>query len=243
MIVTSKPNSPFYHTDALEALARALFNGAMPKLSGDNWKRRRQIAKELCAAHLAIPGVCKPDPAALEQLAPAYRAIAASRQARVDVFLAGLVPKPTASSVRQQLVSVLGEQALQLRLFNARHSIAAALALLGRLEGRATPLDLGKCDAQQFAAKLDDALPGARQHFYPDGNVMHSLRGLDLLSELADAVAESKAGTTTAAPPARTAPAPTRVTRESLAAAIRSEPDAHIRAALYQHFVTLADQP
>ena len=96
---------------------------------------------------------------------------------------------------------------------------------------------------ESLAARLDAALPGARQHFYPGGNVSHPLRGLALLSELADALIESKAGTPTTATPARPAPAPTRVTRESLAAAIRSEPDAHIRAALYQHFKTISENP
>ena len=244
MIAKTKPAARFYSTDALEILARELFNGALPQLPGDGVKRRLALAREFAAAHLTVPGVCKPDPAKAAALAPAIKAIASSRQARVDAFLAGLTPKPTANSVRRQLVTALGEQALQIKVFNFRHSIAAAMILLDRLDGKAdTQLDLRHADAVKFAAKLDAALPGARQKFYPGGNVSHPLRGLALLAELAEAVAESKAGTPTAATPARTGPAPTRVTRESLAAAIRSEPDAHIRAALYQHFVTIAEKP
>ena len=251
MIANSKTSAArSYSTDDLEKLARELFNGSLPKLSGDNWKRRSQLAREFAAAHLTIPGISKPEAAKLAKLAPPFKAIAASRQGRVDSFLAGIAPQPTVGSVRQQLVSVLGEQALQLRLFNFRHSIAAAMILLDRLDGKAdTQLDLRHADAVKFAARLDAAIPGARQKFYPGGNAMHSLAGLALLADLAAALADSQAGATAAATPARTAPAPaaaepkpTRATRESLAAAIRSEPDAHIRAALYQHFTSIAEK-
>lgn len=239
---TSVPSAPTIRTDDLVTLARSLFAAALPPLPRDPMKLRAALAKEFKGAHLSVPGVAKPDAAALAALAPVFRTVAASRQGRVDAFLASLTPKPSANSVRQQLVSVLGEQALQLRLFNFRHSIAAAMILLDRLDGKAgTQLDLRHADAAKFAAKLDAAIPGARHKFYPGGNAMHSLAGLALLSELAEALAESQARPGPA--PAAAVPKPARVTRESLAAAIRSEPDAHIRAALYQHFTSIAEKP
>ena len=247
MIANSKTSAPFYQTDALEALARELFAGALPQLPGDGVKRRLALAREFAGAHLSVPGVAKPDAAALAALAPAFRAIAASRQGRVDAWLAGLVPKPSANSVRQKMVAVLGEQALQLRLLNFRHSIAAAMILLDRLDGKAaTQLDLRHADAAKFAARLDAAIPGARQHFYPGGNAMHSIAGLALLSDLASALAESQGGTLTAATPARptaaTKPAgkpAVRPTAETIAAAVRAEADPAKRAALFAQLQTV----
>lgn len=252
MIANSKTSAArSYSTDDLETLARAIFNGALPKLSGDNWKRRSQLAKEFVGAHLNVPGLCKADPAKAAALAPAFRAIAASRQGRVDAWLAGLVPKPSANSVRQKLVAVLGERALKANVLRAQHQVACALVLLDALEGRDTALDLHLADSgQRLVTRLDAAFgKAARESLLPRGPA-YLTEGLALLTNLADAVADQQAGTTTAAHPARTAPAPaaavpkpTRATRESLAAAIRAEPDAHIRAALYQHFTTISEKP
>lgn len=245
-ICESKPvTTPYIPTADLEKLARELFDGALPALPRDGVKRRSVLAREFAAAHLLVPGVVMPDAKKRAALAPAFRAIADSRQARVDAFLKTITPKPTVGSVRDLLVRELGEQALQVRVLNARHSIAAALVLLDRLEGKTdSRLDLCHADPQKFVARLDAAMPGARQHFYPGGDVNHSLRGLYLLAELADAVAESKAvvGIVASAglhsPKAKPAP----ISAESLAAAIRAERDAGTRARLYQQFTALSDK-
>jgi hypothetical protein len=235
-------NQRYIATSDLETLAGALFNGGMAPLPLDPNKRRVALAREFARAHVEIPGVTRRDVVKFAALGTPYKAIAAARQVRVDEFLAALVPKPSVENVRQKLVAALGEQALQIKVFNWRHSIAAAMILLDRLDGKAgTQLDLRHADAAKFAAKLDAAIPGARQKFYPSGNVSHPLRGLSLLSELAEALAATPARPAAAPKPA--APKPTRVTRESLAAAIRAEPDAHIRAALYQHFTSIAEKP
>lgn len=244
-------NQRYIATSDLETLAGALFNGGMARLPLDPMKRRVALAREFARAHVEIPGVTRRDAVKFAALGTPFKAIAAARQVRVDEFLAGIVPKPCAKRVRQQLVQLLGEQALQLRLFNFRHSIAAAMILLDRLDGKAgTQLDLRHADAAKFAAKLDAAIPGARHKFYPGGNSMHSIAGLALLSELAEALAESKAGTTAAATPARPAAAPSVPTRptvatkpagkpaappsaETLAAAVRAEADPAKRAALF----------
>lgn len=231
----SKPSAPFIPTDKLELLARELFNGALPKLPADGMKRRNVLAKEFAAAHLLIPGVAKPDAAKLAALAPAFRVIAASRQAHVDAFLKTIAPKATVGSVRQQLVAVLGEQAVQLRLLNARHSIAAALVLLDRLDGNAdAQLDLSHADANRFEARLDAAIPGARAHFYPGGKVGYVLSGLDLLAQLADALADGSGK-----PSAAQANQPARDTADDLAKQIRAESDPAKRAAIFAQLQTV----
>lgn len=213
MIANSKPSAPFIPTDKLEALARELFNGAMPPLSGDGWRRRCQIAKEFAAAHLTVPGVATPDAKKLAALAPAFRAIAASRQARVDSFLAALPQPITHKALRDKLVIALGEQALQANLFNCRHTVACALVLLDQLEGRSAKLDLltnpiadgGK----QFLARLDAAFGvGVSAKLLPRGPLQIGALNT-LLDGLSDALAESKAGVGFAAKPATTpVPAP-----------------------------------
>ena len=237
-------NQRYIATSDLETLAGALFNGGMAPLPLDPMKRRGALAKEFARAHVEIPGVTRRDAEKFAALGTPFKAIAAARQARADTYLAGLAPKPTANSVRQQLVTALGEQALQIKVFNWRHSIAAALVLMDRLEGKAeSNLDLRHADAVKFAARLDATIPGARQKFYPGGNVSHPIAGLSLLAELAEALDESQAGTTAAATPKRPGPAttakPARVTRESLAAAIRAEADPAKRAALFAQLQTV----
>ena len=199
MTELSKPSAPFVPTDKLETLARELFNGALPRLSGDGWKRRCQLAKEFAAAHLSIPVLPKPDAKEHAALAPAFKAIAASRQARVDAFLGTLAQPLTAKVLRDKLVTALGEKALALRLFNARHSVAAAMGLLDALEGRDTKLDLVTNHiadgGKQFLARLDAALgAGVSAKLLPQGPLRIGALNT-LLDGLSDALAESKSGT------------------------------------------------
>ena len=232
-----------YSTDDLTDLARELFNGALPKLSGEGFKRRSQLAREFAAAHLSVPGVSKPDPAKLAALAPAFRAIAASRQARVDAYLAGLVPQPTVGSVRQKLVAVLGERALKANVLRAHHQVALVLTLLDSLDGRDTALDLNLSDSgQKLVTRLDVTFgKAARENLLPRGPG-YLTEGLALLTNLAEALADHQAGVVVAAPSAPTRPtaAPKPAGKpaappsaETLAAAVRAEADPAKRAALF----------
>ena len=216
VIANSKPSAPFIPTNKLEALARELFNGALPRLSGDGWKRRCQLAKEFADAHLAVPGVAKPDAAKLAALAPAFRAIAASRQARVDSFIAAQPQPITHQALRDKLVIALGEQALHAKLFNCRHTIACALVMIDQLEGRSAKLDLltnpiadgGK----QFLARLDAAFGvGASAKLLPRGPMQIGALNI-LLDGLSDAIAESKAVAGFAAPATTATPKPSVTT-------------------------------
>ena len=240
MIANSKTSAArSYSTDDLETLARAIFNGALPKLSGDGFKRRRQIAKEFAGAHLTVPGVCKADPAKVAALAPAFRAIAAARQVRVDAFLAKLVPQPTVGSVRQKLVAVLGERALKANVLRAHHQVACALVLLDALEGRDTAMDLNLTNSgQRLVTRLDATFgKAARATLLPRGPG-YLTEGLALLSNLAEALADHQAGVVVAAPKPAGKPA-VRPAAETLAAAVRAEADPAKRAALFAQLQTV----
>lgn|GEM_PF-2179882 len=178
-------------TEALETLARELFNGALPKLPADALKRRAVLAKEFADAHLTIPGVCKPDAQKLAGLAPAFLAIADSRQRRVDAFIAALPPVVTHADIRARLVQVMGERALAVNLLHARHAVAACLVLLEKLEGRDVPLDLKGNAADKLVARLDAALGRpARESLLPRGP-LHIGEAAKLAFELSAAVLES----------------------------------------------------
>lgn len=209
MTTISKPaRAPFVRTSDLEALARSMFNGALPKLPADPLKRRAVLAKEFADAHLSIPGFCKPVAAKLAGLAPAFRAIASSRQVRVDEWLSALPQPLTHAAIREKLVRVMGERALGVRLLNARHAVAACLVLLDALEGRNTPLDLNASDANKLVARLDTTLgKEARQHFLPRGP--HYIGdAAKLCAELADALLALEAPS---APPTRASNSPAPV--------------------------------
>ena len=240
MIANSKTSAArSYSTDDLETLAREIFNGALPQLPGDGTKRRAALAKEFVGAHLNVPGVAKPDAAKLAVLAPTFKAIAASRQVRVDAFLAKLVPQPTVGSVRQKLVAVLGERALKANVLRAHHQVACVLVLLDALEGRDTAIDLHLADSgQKLVARLDATFgKAARESLLPRGPG-YLTEGLALLTNLADAVADHQAVVVVAAPKPAGKPA-VRPTAETIAAAVRAEADPAKRAALFAQLQTV----
>lgn len=239
MIATPKASAPFIKTDDIETLARELFNGALPKLPGDSVKRRNVLAREFAAAHLTIPGVCKADAGKFAALGPAFKAIAASRQARVDAFLTGIVPQPTVGSVRQKLVAVLGERALKANVLRAQHQVACVLVLLDVLEGRDTAMDLNLADSgQKLVARLDATFgKAARETMIPRGPGYFT-EGLALLANLADAVADSKPVATVPKPaPAATPATPT--TADTLCQQIRAEGNPQRRADLFAQLQTV----
>ena len=248
MTAKSKPTEPFIRTDDLETLARELFNGALPALPSDGMKRRAALAKEFTAAHLAIPGVSLPT-AAAAKLAPAFDAIRKTRQARADTFLASLQSPPTVAGVRAQLVAVLGERALQANLLHARHRVACALVLLDTLEGHAgSVLDLNAADGGKLLVdRLDDAFgKDARQSLLPRG-VNYFGESLCLLNDLAEAVADARAGNhPTANPPTKrpasapaTKPAGPALSADDLGKQVRAENDPQKRAALFAQLQSL----
>ncbi len=198
MITNSKPSASFIQTDKLEVLARQLFNGALPKLSGDGFKRRHQLAKEFTDAHLTVPGVAKPDAAKVAALTPAFKAIAASRQARVDAYIAALPQPISHKTLRDKLVLAMGEQALQVKLLNCRHTVACALVMIDALEGRDTKLDLLANHCADGGKRLLDRLDGtlgrpARESLLPLGPLQVGAM-IALLDGLGDAVNDNKAG-------------------------------------------------
>lgn len=207
MIPNSKTSAPFIQTNDLETLARELFGGALPKLPLDGVKRRAALAREFAAAHLTVPGVAKPDGAKFAALGTPFKAIAASRQARVDAFIAALPQPVSRNALRDKLVIALGEQALQVKLLSAHNAVACALTLLDALERKDAKLDLltnhiadgGKA----FLAKLDAAFgAGASARILPSGPLRIASM-FELLDGLADALAESKAGVGFATTPPR----------------------------------------
>lgn len=207
MITNSKASAPFVPTDKLEILARELFNGALPKLPADGMKRRSALAKEFADAHLNVPGVAKRDAQKFAAIGTPLQAIAASRQARVDAFLAALPQPITERALRDKLVIALGEQALQVKLMSAHNAVACALTLLDALERKDAKLDLltnhiadgGKA----FLAKLDAAFgAGASAKILPQGPLRLGAMS-ELLDGLADALADSRAGMTFAATPSK----------------------------------------
>jgi len=204
----AKPSGPVFQTDKLEVLAHQIFNGALPRLSGNCQKRRAQLAKEFTAAHLKIPGFSQPDPAKLAALDPTVRAIADSRQARVDAYLASLPEPVSLASVRQRLVASLGERAIVFNLMHAKQQIAAALVLVSALEGEAPGASLGTSGAS-LVSKLDKLLGAdARQQCLPRGT-SYPLDNLRLLSDLASALIDARAASATPkATQAPRAPAP-----------------------------------
>lgn len=200
MTTNSKPSASFIQTDKLEVLARQLFNGALPKLSGDGFKRRHQLAKEFTDAHLTVPGIAKPDAAKVAALTPAFKAIASSRQARVDAFIAALPQPISHKTLRDKLVLAMGEQALQVKLLNCRHTVACALVMIDALEGRDTKLDLLANHCADGGKRLLDRLDGtlgrpARESLMPRGPLQIGAM-IALLDGLGDALNESKAGIT-----------------------------------------------
>lgn len=198
MTTNSKTSAPFIKTDALETLARELFNGALPKLPLDGVKRRAALAKEFADAHIVIPGLSKRDPVKFAALGTPFKAIADGRQRRADSFLATLPQPVSRNALRDKLVIALGEQALQVKLLSAHNAVACALTLLDALERKDAKLDLltnhiadgGKA----FLAKLDTAFgAGAGARILPSGPLRIASM-FELLDGLADALAESRYG-------------------------------------------------
>lgn len=225
----------FIATDDLEQMARALFNGGMAPLPKDPLKRRNALAAEFSRAHVEIPNVSKRDVEKFAALGAPFKAIADSRQARVNEWLAALPQPLTHAAIREKLVRVLGERALGVRLLHARHAVAACLVLIDALEGRNTPLDLSASDADKLVARLDAAFgKPARVSLLPRGP--HYIGdAAKLCAELADAVLAERASATPPAHPA-SAPKSSIKSAEQLAAAIRGESDPIKRAHLFSQF-------
>ncbi len=182
----------FIRTEDLEQLANELFGSGMAPLPRDPLRRRSVLAAEFSRAHITIPGVSRRDESKFAALGTPFRAIAASRQARVDAFIAALEPRPTVDGVRARLVKIFGERALVQNLLHARKQIAFSLMLISELEGDAqakVPDDLSQA-ARLLADKLEAF--GAREKHIARGQTFPTFgSGLALLSELTNAVLDN----------------------------------------------------
>lgn len=245
MTTPTKPSAPHVPTDALEAIARELFNGALPKLPASAPNRRRALlAAEFERAHLTLPGISKRNAATFAALGAPFRAIAEARQARVDAFIAAL-PKPISQAeLRIKLAMAIGDQALKARLHNVRHSIAAALVLIDRLDGRDTEIDFNAFAGAKLVDRLDTVFgQSARQQMLPRGPLFVG-DTVRLVAALADAVIDSRDSEATTKPrqfnPARIpAASSSSLSAAELGKLIRAESDPKKRAALFSQLQTV----